>query len=164
MTDISVLENEPIINDIRAINYVIGFKNVKRRQIVGRGRGSGRGKTCGSGGKGQTARSGTSVGWFEGGQTPLYMRLPKRGFKNQFRVSYKVLSLEQISYFIESGKLPKDEIKIEHFVKSGLIKSGELIKILANEVFEEKISIEANAFSGSAKSLIESAGGVAIIA
>src|SRR5690554_2817298 len=80
----------------------------KRRMRVGRGIGSGKGKTCGRGGKGQTARTGVAINGFEGGQMPIHRRLPKRGFNNIFRTEFAVINTGDLQRFIDSGRLKAD--------------------------------------------------------
>ena len=128
----------------------------KSRKRIGRGIGSGFGKTSGKGHKGQNARSGggTRLG-FEGGQTPLFQRLPKRGFTNINRKEYAVVNLDKLNLFDEGT-----EVTIELLLESGMVskaKSG--IKILGNGTLDKKITVKANKFSASAKEAIEKAGG-----
>lgn len=128
----------------------------KSRKRLGRGIGSGFGKTSGKGHKGQNARSGggTRLG-FEGGQTPLFQRLPKRGFTNINRKDYSVVNVEKLNLF-EEGTVVTPEL----LLKSGIVsktKSG--IKILGNGKLEKKITVKAHKFSATAKEAIEQAGG-----
>lgn len=128
----------------------------KQRNRVGRGIGSGNGKTAGKGHKGQNARSGGGVRLgFEGGQTPLFQRLPKRGFTNINRKEYAVVNLDTLNRF-EDGTEVTPELLIETGVVSNE-KSG--IKILANGNIEKKLTVKANKFSSAAKEAIEAAGG-----
>jgi len=132
----------------------------KRRKRVGQGDGSGLGKTCGKGQKGQKSRSGSKhFAGFEGGQMPLYRRLPKRGFTSRKRVFRKnvfsVISLDQLAA-IEG----QDVITFDYLKSKGLVKSSApRIKVLGSEGFSKKITVEAHAASASAKSAIEAAGG-----
>ena len=128
----------------------------KGRKRLGRGHGSGWGKTSGKGHKGQNARSGggTRLG-FEGGQTPLFQRLPKRGFTNINRKEYTVVNLETLNRF-EEGTEVTPELLIETGVVSKA-KSG--IKILGNGSLDKKLTVKAHKFSASAKDAIENAGG-----
>jgi len=121
---------------------------------VGRGEGS-KGKTAGRGTKGTGARKNTPEN-FEGGQMPLHMRLPKlRGFKNPFRVEYQVVNVARIaSLFPEGGQVTPAEL-----VAKGAVRDGELIKVLGNGDISVAVQVSAHAFSGSAKSKIEAAGG-----
>ena len=130
-----------------------------RRKVVGRGPGSGHGKTSGRGEKGQKARSGGGVHiWFEGGHTPLFKRLPRRGFSNaRFATKYAVVNVSDLNRF-KDGEVVTPELLIE----SGLVKK-ELngIKILGNGTLEKKLTVRAHRFSSSAVTKIESAGGTA---
>jgi large subunit ribosomal protein L15 len=128
----------------------------KTRNRVGRGTGSGNGKTAGKGHKGQNARSGGGVRpGFEGGQTPLFRRLPKRGFKNINRKDFAIVNLETLNRF-EEGTEVTPELLLETGVLSNT-KSG--VKVLGNGQLEKKLTVKANKFSASAKEAIESAGG-----
>lgn len=130
----------------------------KTRNRVGRGIGSGNGKTAGKGHKGQNARSGGGVRpGFEGGQTPLFQRLPKRGFTNINRKDYAIVNLDVLNRF-EDGTEVTPEFLLETGVVSN-VKSG--VKILGNGQLEKKLTVKANKFSASAKEAIESAGGTA---
>ena len=128
-----------------------------RRKVVGRGPGSGHGKTSGRGEKGQKARSGGGVHiWFEGGQTPLFKRLPRRGFSNaRFATRYAVVNVSDLNRF-KDGEVVTPELLIE----SGLVKK-ELngIKILGNGKLEKKLTVKANRFTNSAIAKIEELGG-----
>ena len=128
----------------------------KKRKRVGRGIGSGHGKTSGRGHDGQNARSGGGVRLgFEGGQIPLFQRLPKRGFTNINRKDYAVVNLDKLNVFDEGT-----EVTPELLLELGIVsnaKSG--IKILGNGTLDKKITVKANKFSASAKEAIEKAGG-----
>ena len=128
----------------------------KERNRVGRGIGSGNGKTSGKGHKGQKARSGGGVRpGFEGGQMPLFQRLPKRGFTNINRKEYAIVNLDTLNRFDEGT-----EVTPELLIETGVVsnaKSG--IKILGNGTLEKKLTIKAHKFSASAKEAIENAGG-----
>lgn len=128
----------------------------KERNRVGRGTGSGNGKTSGRGHKGQKARSGGGVRLgFEGGQLPLFRRIPKRGFTNINRKEFAIVNLDVLNRF-EDGI----EVTPELLVETGIIrneKSG--IKILSNGNIEKKLTVKANKFSAAAKEAIEAAGG-----
>ncbi|KRU14941.1 50S ribosomal protein L15 [Bacillus pumilus] len=130
----------------------------KERNRVGRGIGSGNGKTSGKGHKGQNARSGGGVRpGFEGGQMPLFQRLPKRGFTNINRKDYAVINLDRLNSFDEGT-----EVTPELLLETGAIsklKAG--VKILGNGKLEKKLTVKANKFSASAKEAIEAAGGTA---
>lgn len=128
----------------------------KERNRVGRGIGSGNGKTSGKGHKGQNARSGGGVRLgFEGGQTPLFRRLPKRGFTNINRKEYAVVNIDTLNRFEEGT-----EVTPELLIESGIVKNEKAgIKILANGNVEKKLTVKANKFSAAAKEAIEAAGG-----
>jgi large subunit ribosomal protein L15 len=136
---------------------------IHRKKRVGCGEGGGHGKTSGRGGKGQTARSGSSIRpGFEGGQMPLYRKLPHRGFNNaNFRVSYAVINVGDLS------GLPEGVAEIDAAVLSGagLIRKGETsVKILGDGELSRAFKVTAAKFSESAKAKIEKAGGQAIVA
>lgn len=121
----------------------------------GRGHGSGNGKTAGKGHKGQKARSGAPRIGFEGGQMPLYRRLPKRGFTNRNSKDIVAINISELERF-RSGST----VTIEKMVESGLIKNTrDGVKILGNGEFTKKLNVQANAFSASAKEKIEALGG-----
>lgn len=134
------------------------YKNTEKRKRVGRGRGSGLGKTCGKGQKGQKARSGVSITWFEGGQTPLYVRLPRRGFNNIFRVEYKPVNFLQIQKYINSGKLTNN-VTIESLIQAGVVNKNDLVKVLAKGECPKGLIIEAHAFSQTAIDDIQKSNG-----
>ena len=128
-----------------------------RRKVVGRGPGSGHGKTSGRGQKGQKARSGGGVSpWFEGGQTPLYKRLPRRGFSNaRFATKYAIVNVSDLNRFKDGDTVTPELLK-----ESGLVKK-ELngIKVLGNGKLEKKLTVKANVFTSSAITKIEELGG-----
>ena len=134
--------------------YTEGARQDSKR--LGRGQGSGQGKTAGKGHKGQGARSGGGVALgFEGGQTPIYRRIPKRGFTNVNRVEYAIVNVEQLNRF-ENGV----EISPELMIEAGLVKKEyNGIKILGVGTLEKKLTVKAHKFSKSAVTLIEQAGG-----
>ena len=134
------------------------------RKRVGRGMGSGMGKTSTRGHKGQGSRTGTSLmRGFEGGQMPLHRRLPKRGFTNIFRTEYTVVNLDRIAEHIEG--LAVTEIGLDDYKKLGLASNKkELIKILGSGELTEAVTIHAHKFSKSAVEKIEKAGGKAVVA
>ncbi len=136
-------------------NAAKGRKGKAKR--VGRGRSSGHGKTCGRGMKGQKSRSG-KLGrpHFEGGQTPLVMRVPKRGFNNKWKKNYAVVNLWQI----EGGFQEGETVDPAALVERGTIKKVEDgIKVLGEGELSKKLTVKAHKFSGSAKEKIEKAGG-----
>lgn len=128
-----------------------------RRKIVGRGPGSGLGKTSGRGEKGQKARSGASIKpWFEGGQNPLYKRIPARGFNNaRFTTRYAIVNVKDLNRFEDNTTVTPELLKESGLVKKEL--SG--IKILGNGTLEKKLVVKANLFTNSAINKIESIGG-----
>jgi len=129
----------------------------KARRRVGRGRGSGLGKTCGRGGKGQKGRSGVSLGDFEGGQTKLSIRLPRRGFNNIFKEDVVALNIYLIAEYIESGKLSKNITK-QSMIDAGIVKSYQSVKILSEGECPAGISIECDKASANAIEKIQKAG------
>ncbi|NBX74147.1 MAG: 50S ribosomal protein L15 [Alphaproteobacteria bacterium] len=133
----------------------------KKPIIVGRGIGSGKGKTCGRGVKGQKARTGVSLHGFEGGQMPLYRRIPKRGFKNVFAKEYAVLNLARLQAALDDGRLDaKQPINAEVIVKAGLVKRvGSGVRLLGTGELKTKIDITVAGASASAKAAIEKLGG-----
>ncbi len=132
-----------------------GAKRPRKR--VGRGPGSGTGKTAGRGHKGQKSRSGFSRRYgFEGGQMPLVRRIPKRGFTNIFRVEFQVVNLRDLERVFSDG----DTVSPEALVEKGLARGGKrLIKVLADGDLTKKLIVQAHKFSGSARAGIEKAGG-----
>ncbi len=135
--------------------------SIKSRRRIGRGTGSGLGRTSTRGHKGAKSRSGYSKkNGFEGGQMPLQRRVPKFGFKNRNRVAYKAINLDVIQALAEQKSLAK--VGVNDLVEAGVISSKELVKILANGVLSTKIDVEAHAFSEAAKAAIEAQGGNAI--
>ena len=138
------------------------LKNHKSKKIrVGRGIGSGKGKTSGRGVKGQKSRSGVAIKSFEGGQMPLYRRLPKRGFNPINKNNLAIINLGDLQKLIDTKKISLDvKINIETFKKSKLFrKSISKFKVLSNGNFNSKIDIEADYSSKNAKEKIEKAGG-----
>jgi large subunit ribosomal protein L15 len=130
----------------------------KKPKRVGRGIGSGHGKTSTRGHKGQKSRSGGGVRpGFEGGQMPIYRRLPKRGFTNIFKKEYATVNVEDLNIFEENTKITP-ELLVEHKV---IKKIGDGVKILGHGEINVKLDVAANAFSKAAKEKIESAGGKA---
>jgi large subunit ribosomal protein L15 len=133
----------------------------KERMRVGRGIGSGKGKTAGRGVKGQKARTGVAVKGFEGGQMPLHRRLPKRGFWNPFSTDYNEVNLGRIQQAVDSGKLAAGEpVTIESLVAAGVCsKPRDGVKLLGNGAISAKLTFEVAAASKSAMAAIEKAGG-----
>lgn len=133
----------------------------KDRIRVGRGIGSGKGKTGGRGVKGQKARTGVAVKGFEGGQMPLHRRLPKRGFYNPFATDYNEVNVGRIQQAVEAGKLDVNApVTVEALVAAGLVsKPRDGVKILGQGKLEAKLAFEVAAASKSAVAAIEGAGG-----
>jgi large subunit ribosomal protein L15 len=134
----------------------------ENKKRVGRGMGSGMGKTSTRGHKGQGSRSGSSLmRGFEGGQMPLHRRLPKRGFNNIFRTEYTVLGLDRVAEILAAA--PDTEFTLENIISLGLLrKKGGLIKVLNNGELTVPVTIHAHKFSKTAREAIEKAGGKAI--
>jgi large subunit ribosomal protein L15 len=133
----------------------------KKRMRVGRGIGSGKGKTAGRGGKGQTARSGVRIKGFEGGQMPLHRRLPKRGFTNIFRVEFAEINLDRLQDAIDAKTLDaRSTINAEALVKSGVIRRAKGgVRLLGRGEIRTKLDIEVYGASKSAIAAVEKAGG-----
>ena len=142
---------------IHTIQPAVGANTSEKR--LGRGIGSGLGKTSGKGHKGQWARSGGGVRpGFEGGQTPLARRLPKRGFNNKFAVNYDIVNVEVLNVFDEGTVVTPELLAEKRIVNS---KNNGGVKVLGNGHLTKKLTVKANKFSASAKASIEAAGGVA---
>ena len=146
------------------LNNLIRVNN-KKKIRVGRGIGSGKGKTSGRGFKGQKSRSGVAIKSFEGGQMPLYRRLPKRGFNSIRKNIIGKINLGKIQYFIKKNSINnKEKVNLELLKKLNIInKNSAKLKILGFGKIEDKIIIEANFFSKSAKDKLEKIGGTAQI-
>lgn len=130
----------------------------KKRHRVGRGMASGSGKTSGRGQKGQKARAGGGVRpGFEGGQNPIYQRLPKRGFHNRNRKEYAVINLDTLNRFAEGSEVTPDKLIESKIVKN--LKDG--LKVLGDGELNVKLTVKAHKFSKSAQQKIEAAGGTA---
>ncbi len=129
----------------------------KERIRVGRGIGSGKGKTGGRGQKGQKSRSGVAIKGFEGGQMPLHMRLPKlKGFRNRFRTEYQVVNVGDLARLFPEG----GEIGPQDLVEAGAVRRNQLVKVLGEGELEGvTLTVTAHAFSGSARDKITAAGG-----
>ena len=139
---------------LNQLKPVEGARHSRKRK--GQGIGSGLGKTAGRGQKGQNSRSGGGVRpGFEGGQIPLFQRLPKRGFKNINRVQYAVVNVSDLNVF-ENDSV----VTIETLIKSGLVKKTyDGVKVLGNGTLEKKLTVKASKFSASAEAAIKNAGG-----
>ena len=135
------------------------------RKRVGRGPSSGLGKTAGKGQKGQKSRSGVALAGFEGGQMPLYRRLPKRGFTNIFRKRYREINLNRVQAAIEAGKIDISQpINLTVMQSAGLIKTPrDGVRLLAQGTLNSKVVIEVSGASKSAIDAVEKAGGRVII-
>ena len=131
----------------------------KSKKRVGRGPGSGMGKTSTRGENGQRSRSGASISaWFEGGQSPLYRRIPKRGFNNaRFRVEFATINVSDLNRFNDGDVVTPEILKEKGIIKKELCG----IKVLGNGTLEKKLTVKANKFSDTALTKIESAGGQA---
>ncbi len=144
---------------IHSIQPAIGATTSEKR--LGRGIGSGLGKTSGKGHKGQWARSGGGVRpGFEGGQTPIARRLPKRGFNNKFRIEYDVVNIAALNVFDNDTTVTR-ELLLERRIIGG---KHQGLKVLGDGTLTKKLTVKADKFSASAKQAIESAGGVAEVA
>jgi large subunit ribosomal protein L15 len=144
------------------LNQLKGNPGAKHRKMrVGRGIGSSKGKTAGRGGKGQTARTGVRINGFEGGQTPIHRRLPKRGFNNHTRVEYTGVNTGDIQKAVDNGKLDgKKEINLETLKAAGLVRKNAVnVKLLAKGALKAKLSIVIARASAAAKAAVEKAGG-----
>jgi len=133
----------------------------KKRMRVGRGIGSGKGKTAGRGGKGQTARSGVRIKGFEGGQMPLHRRLPKRGFNNIFRLEFAEINLDRLQEAIDAKLLDaKDTVTAETLEKAGVLRrSRDGVRLLGRGALKAKLNIEVHGASKPAIAAVEKAGG-----
>ncbi|MGI9461299.1 MAG: 50S ribosomal protein L15 [Alphaproteobacteria bacterium] len=144
---------------LNELKYKYGAR--KDRMRIGRGIGSGKGKTGGRGGKGQTARAGVSIKGFEGGQTPLYRRLPKRGFKNRRRLRLITLPLGRIEKFIANKKLSADSISEETLVTAGVVKKtyDGVRLVVGKGEWKTKAMFQVHGASSPAEKMITAAGG-----
>lgn len=135
--------------------------SVRKRVRVGRGHSSGKGKTSGMGTKGQKARSGVAINGFEGGQMPLYRRLPKQGFTNIFAKEYVTVSLGQLQAAIDAGKLDgKATIDENAIVKAKLVRrKKDGVRVLGNGELKAKITLKVSGITAGAKATLEKAGG-----
>lgn len=141
------------LNELKATE---GARSTKKR--IGRGLGSGNGKTSGKGQKGQNSRSGGGVAiGFEGGQTPFFKRMPKRGFTNFTRKEYAIVNVEDLNKFEDGVTVDFTAVKAAGLVKKEL----DGLKVLGNGKLEKKLTVKAAKFSASAKKAIEEAGGTA---
>lgn len=140
------------LSNLRPAEGSVKSDNFRR----GRGHGSGNGKTAGKGHKGQKARSGAPRLGFEGGQMPLYRRIPKRGFKNRNRLEIVAINISALEKF-DNGA----DVTVDTLIESGIVKNPkDGVKILGNGELTKKLNVKANAFSASAKEKIEALGGI----
>ncbi|MBE6443611.1 MAG: 50S ribosomal protein L15 [Alphaproteobacteria bacterium] len=137
----------------------------KSRKRVARGIGSGSGKTGGRGVKGQKSRSGVAVNGFEGGQMPIYRRLPKRGFKNHFAKVFAVVNLDTLQKAIDAGKLNAEDVTVDALLNAGIIgKKLDGVRLLARGAITSKVNVTVNSASKTAVAAIEKAGGKVTLA
>lgn len=138
----------------------------KSAMRVGRGIGSGKGKTAGSGHKGQKARSGVAINGFEGGQMPLYQRLPKRGFNSRNKKDFQVLNIGRLQKAIDAGKLDaKSPITVDALVEAGVVgKVVDGVRLLAKGELKAKVDITVTGASEGAVKAVEAAGGKVTVA
>src|SRR5579862_2261870 len=137
-----------------------------RAKRVGRGIGSGKGKTSGRGGKGQTARSGVALNGFEGGQTPLHRRLPKRGFNNKiFQKDWKVVNLGRLQQALDAGKLSAEgAVDVKRLVAAGVLRrAGDGVRLLAKGELKAALTLEVAGASKAAIAAVEAAGGKVVL-
>lgn len=137
----------------------------KARKRIGRGIGSGRGKTAGKGHKGQKARSGVAVRTFEGGQMPIYRRLPKGGFKNPFRKVYTPLNLDRLQAAVEAGRIdPARPVDLDALRAAGLVnKRRDGVRLLARGELSTALTIEVDSASKAAAAAVDKAGGKLVL-
>ena len=137
----------------------------KKAKRVGRGPGSGTGKTAGRGIKGQKSRSGVAIAGYEGGQMPLYMRLPKRGFNKPNRKKFAVVNLGIIQKFVDAGKLPAGEITEDTLLEAGVIRRKlDGVRVLGKGEISAKVALTVTGASKSAVEAVEKAGGSLTVA
>jgi large subunit ribosomal protein L15 len=135
--------------------------SVKKRMRIGRGPGSGKGKTGGRGVKGQKARSGVAIAGFEGGQMPLHMRMPKRGFNNPFALKFAEVNLWRIEQAIAAGKLdPKKTVDADSLIAAGVIRrKKDGVRLLGVGELKSKLTLAVYSASAGARKAVEAAGG-----
>ena len=149
------------------LNEIADNKGARhRKMIVGRGIGSGKGKTAGRGYKGQKSRTGVSINGFEGGQMPLHRRLPKRGFTNHMRIEFEVFNLADLQRAIDAKTLDgKKEVTKEMLKEAGLIRSSKSpVKLLGNGELKTKVALTVDKASKTAIAAVEKAGGSVTLA
>lgn len=137
----------------------------KKSKAVGRGIGSGKGKTSGRGGKGQTARSGVALAGFEGGQTPLHRRLPKRGFVKPFRKEYELVNIGRLQKAIDAGRIDVAQtIDVDALRRAGLVgKAKDGVRLLAQGEIKAAVTISVAGASAAAIAAVEQSGGKVIV-
>jgi large subunit ribosomal protein L15 len=150
--------------DLSKLTPAKGSTKTKKR--IGRGQGSGKGGTATKGHKGQKSRAGASIpAWFEGGQMPLQRRLPKFGFKNRFREEYAAVNVGRLAALLEEGRLEAGQTVTATTLHGlGLVGKKDRVKVLGDGDLGQALTVEAHAFSKSAKEKIEAAGGTARVA
>ena len=150
--------------DLNQLSDRPGARKAGRR--VGRGTGSGKGKTCGRGHKGQKSRSGVALQGFEGGQMPLYRRLPKRGFTNIFRTRYEIVNLDRLQSVLDAGRLDAAKpVDREALVAAGVVRqSRNGVRLLARGELKAKLTIAVDRASKAAVAAVEKAGGEVVLA
>jgi large subunit ribosomal protein L15 len=144
------------------LNEIIDNEGARRPRIrVGRGIGSTKGKTGGRGVKGQTSRSGVAIKGYEGGQMPIHMRLPKRGFKNIFRLDYNVINVGKVQEAIDAGKIDaKATVDVAALVAGGVLRRPKAgVRLMATGELKTKVNFVVAGASESAKAAVEKAGG-----
>ena len=149
--------------DLNQLSDRPGARKAGRR--VGRGTGSGKGKTCGRGHKGQKSRSGVALQGFEGGQMPLYRRLPKRGFTNIFRTRYEIVNLDRLQSVLDAGRLDAAKpVDREALVAAGVVRqSRNGVRLLARGELKAKLTIAVDRASKAAVAAVEKAGGEVVL-
>ena len=143
------------------LNTIVDKASIKKSKRVGRGIGSGTGKTSGAGHKGQKSRSGVAIKGFEGGQMPLQRRVPKFGFTNINRKEYVGVNLDKLQELVENGRIT-DTVNMEILVQNRLARKNDLVKILGRGELKAKLNITVHKFTATAKAAIEAAGGEAV--
>ena len=143
---------------LNELSDIAGSRQARRR--VGRGIGSGTGKTSGTGHKGQKSRSGVAIKGFEGGQMPLYRRLPKRGFTNIFRTEYEVINFDRLEAAVDSGRIDaKKPVDRAALVAAGLVRANKNgVRLLARGELKTKLTIEVDGASKAAAAAVEKSG------
>ena len=144
------------------LNEITDNEGARHSRIrVGRGIGSTKGKTGGRGVKGQTSRSGVAIKGYEGGQMPIHMRLPKRGFKNIFRLNYNVINVGKVQEAIDAGKLDaKAPVDVATLVAAGILRrKKDGLRLMATGELKTKVDFVVNGASEAAKAAVEKAGG-----